>query len=102
MISGLILGLGFWWAVRQPERRTWHDLLSGSYVVNRGSNIARTLAVGALAVFIAGLNCYFAANIANTLARNQLLMREGQTIIQDLTPKEKLPEKIELTAPEEI
>lgn len=28
-----LLGLGFWWAWLNPQRRTWHDLAAGTVVV---------------------------------------------------------------------
>jgi uncharacterized RDD family membrane protein YckC len=33
-LSAIPLGLGFLWAVRNPERRTWHDKLAGTRVVS--------------------------------------------------------------------
>lgn len=32
-ISALALGLGYWWMLWDPERRTWHDMLSDGVVV---------------------------------------------------------------------
>jgi len=34
------LGLAFLWIVVSPERRGWHDLLSGTFVVRAQSNLA--------------------------------------------------------------
>ena len=28
ILSGLVLGLGFFWALWDPERRTWHDMVA--------------------------------------------------------------------------
>jgi uncharacterized RDD family membrane protein YckC len=33
VISALALGAGFWTAYSDPERRTWHDKMMGTYVV---------------------------------------------------------------------
>ena len=33
MISFAVLGLGYWWALLHPKRRTWPDLLSRSHIV---------------------------------------------------------------------
>lgn len=33
IVSALPLGLGFLWSLWDPERRTWHDLLTGTRVV---------------------------------------------------------------------
>jgi len=35
IISMVPLGLGFWWAARNPDRRTWHDRLAGTRVMRR-------------------------------------------------------------------
>ncbi len=32
-VSWSALGLGFWWALGDPERRTWHDRWSGTRVI---------------------------------------------------------------------
>jgi uncharacterized RDD family membrane protein YckC len=32
-ISALPCGLGFWWALFDPEGRTWHDRWSGTYLI---------------------------------------------------------------------
>jgi uncharacterized RDD family membrane protein YckC len=40
-LSALPLGLGLWWVLVDPERRAWHDRLSGTAVV-RVSEFART------------------------------------------------------------
>lgn len=33
IISGLICGLGFWWALWDQQKRTWHDLASETRLV---------------------------------------------------------------------
>ena len=33
LVSWAALGLGFWWALADPERRTWHDRWSGTRIV---------------------------------------------------------------------
>lgn len=33
LLSWAMLGLGFWWALFDPERKTWHDRLSGTELV---------------------------------------------------------------------
>ncbi|HEV2111630.1 MAG TPA: RDD family protein [Gammaproteobacteria bacterium] len=30
LLSWAVLGAGFWWALFDPERKTWHDWLSGT------------------------------------------------------------------------
>ena len=37
MISLGALGLGYWWALFDPERRTWPDLWSGSRILYRAN-----------------------------------------------------------------
>ncbi|AVP98139.1 RDD family protein [Ahniella affigens] len=34
-LSLLLLGSGFWWAINDPHRRTWHDLMSRSFMTYR-------------------------------------------------------------------
>lgn len=34
-ISLLLLGAGFWWAINDAHRRTWHDLMTRSFMVYR-------------------------------------------------------------------
>lgn len=34
-LSALLLGAGFWWAINDAHRRTWHDLMTRSYMVYR-------------------------------------------------------------------
>jgi uncharacterized RDD family membrane protein YckC len=33
IFSALVLGLGFLWILRDPERQAWHDRIAGTYVV---------------------------------------------------------------------
>lgn len=33
LLALLPAGLGFWWALFEPQRRTWHDLAAGTRVV---------------------------------------------------------------------
>ena len=33
IISLAVVGLGFLWMLRDPERQTWHDRVAGTYVV---------------------------------------------------------------------
>lgn len=33
LISGYALFLGYLWALWEPQRRTWHDLIAGTKVV---------------------------------------------------------------------
>ena len=33
IVSWAALGLGFWWALADPERRTWHDRWSGTRII---------------------------------------------------------------------
>ena len=33
LISGVVCGLGFFWALWDPERQTWHDKAANTYVV---------------------------------------------------------------------
>ena len=34
LLSWTALGVGFWWARFDPERKTWHDRLSGTELIN--------------------------------------------------------------------
>ena len=34
MFSVLVLGLGFLWILRDPDRQAWHDRIAGTFVVN--------------------------------------------------------------------
>jgi uncharacterized RDD family membrane protein YckC len=36
LVSLAPLGLGFWWALLDPQKRTWHDRLSGTRIVYAG------------------------------------------------------------------
>jgi len=33
ILSGLALGLGYFWAIWDPETQTWHDKLADTYVI---------------------------------------------------------------------
>ncbi len=33
IFSVVVVGLGFFWALRDPERQSWHDKIAGTYVV---------------------------------------------------------------------
>jgi len=33
IFSVAVLGLGFFWIARDPERQAWHDRIAGTYVV---------------------------------------------------------------------
>jgi len=33
LVSGIACGLGFFWALWDPERQTWHDKVANTYVV---------------------------------------------------------------------
>jgi uncharacterized RDD family membrane protein YckC len=37
LVSLAPLGLGFWWALLDPQKRTWHDRLTGTRVVGADS-----------------------------------------------------------------
>lgn len=36
LISGVVCGLGFFWALWDSERQTWHDKVASTYVVPAG------------------------------------------------------------------
>lgn len=40
-LSVLLLGAGFWWAINDTHRRTWHDLMTRSWMVYRPKARAR-------------------------------------------------------------
>jgi uncharacterized RDD family membrane protein YckC len=33
IFSAIVVGLGFLWILRDPERQAWHDRIAGTYVV---------------------------------------------------------------------
>ncbi len=35
LISWLVFGLGFWWVLFRPDKATWHDLVSRTYLSYR-------------------------------------------------------------------
>lgn len=35
LVSGLVFGLGFWWAIWDKDKQTWHDKLAKTYVVTK-------------------------------------------------------------------
>jgi len=37
IISAIPCGLGYWWALWDPEKQTWHDKIAGTYVVPASS-----------------------------------------------------------------
>lgn len=39
-VSSLVFWLGFFWATKNPERQTWHDMLADSHVVNKNSYLS--------------------------------------------------------------
>ncbi len=39
MVSLLLLGLGYWWAAFDTERRTLHDWIAGTWVVHRTEKV---------------------------------------------------------------
>lgn len=40
VLSAIPLGLGYWWALRDPLRQTWHDKLLRTYVVRDTEELA--------------------------------------------------------------
>ena len=40
IVSFLPVGLGFFWMLVHPEKRTWHDLFSQTYIVQRQKSTA--------------------------------------------------------------
>lgn len=57
LLSGLPLNLGFLWAFFQPEKRSWHDLLAGTIVVEDSPKSPAARTMSALAG--AGFACLF-------------------------------------------
>lgn len=35
LLSAACLGLGFWWSLFDPQKRTWHDMASGTRLLRR-------------------------------------------------------------------
>jgi len=38
IFSVVVVGLGFFWVLRDPERQSWHDKIAGTYVVKVPKN----------------------------------------------------------------
>lgn len=34
-VSGLVLGIGFFWAIWDKDNQTWHDKIAGTVVVRK-------------------------------------------------------------------
>jgi len=39
-ISGVFLGIGYFWAIFDPDGQAWHDKIAGTVVVKKGANAA--------------------------------------------------------------
>lgn len=44
-VAGLLWGFGFFWILKDDKHQGWHDQITGSYVVKKGSNYLTVLAV---------------------------------------------------------
>lgn len=84
LVSDMIFFLGYLWVFKSPEKQAWHDMLADTYVVSRGGNLGRTVAVAIVTLFILCLNSYFLFNAFNTLGKNQLMLRQMQNFFQDV------------------
>lgn len=40
-VSGFLFGLGYLWALWDPNRQTWHDKIANTYVVKKGQRVIR-------------------------------------------------------------
>ena len=77
--SAMVALTGFWWMLINKERRTWHDLLSDTYVVISGK-IGIVLGIVILGVLI-GLNISAGKKVIQNFQRNQATY---QNFVQNL------------------
>ncbi|MBI4091403.1 RDD family protein, partial [candidate division WWE3 bacterium] len=80
MASASLLGLGYYWISRDPNRQGWHDMLSDTYVVRK--NEAGWLAALAVFVVIIVVTLFSIAYFASSVAGNDNLKKELNILIE--------------------
>ena len=85
MVSGLLLGLGFWWILIDKERRVWHDQIADTYVVVRNKWLV-VLGAILLVVFIFAGYMLISASILNFKSNQGVYLTIVSEITTDLKP----------------
>lgn len=81
MVSGAVIGLGFWSVLFEPQHRAWHDLLAQS-VVRRGQN---RLLLGILVIgLLVGVEIFFLVHILQVVLANHSLLSEVSGLFNQL------------------
>lgn len=88
MVSGLFFGLGFWWILKDPERRGWHDQIADSFVVKKHASGIYTGMI-ALVFLLIGVFYFGAAQYQNILAHRGIY----QQIITEINEEFKSDRK---------
>ncbi|MBD3279860.1 MAG: hypothetical protein GF390_04100 [Candidatus Pacebacteria bacterium] len=78
-VSWFFFGLGFWWVIKDKQRRAWHDLLTGSYVKHQHQHQLSTGLVVALVLL--GLNLFGYFLIFKIVTGNQALIGDFQQLL---------------------
>ena len=73
-VSGLFLGMGYFWIFIDEKRRGWHDIVSGSVVLRANSNAVGAGLIAAAILLI--LNILLFKNIAENYFQNRFLYQE--------------------------
>lgn len=91
-LAGSLLGLGFFWIIRDKNKQGWHDQLTDSYVVvKRKSGIGLALLTLLLFLIFDG---YMMVKIVDELQNNQVLKKEIENIkasYEDIERQEVIP-----------
>lgn len=93
MVSGSFLWLGFLWIFVDAQRRAWHDMIAGSYVVQKSAN---GIATGLFAlVFLLGFHGYVWFQIVGLVVRNAPLYQQAvESISKELDASQFLEKQL--------
>lgn len=96
MVSGLVLWTGFWWALRDANRQTWHDMMTGTFVVQKRA----WAAVGAVVLIVVlAINVLLVMTIIEQAKNNIFLYKK---LFDQLTAVSKELDAEQKAAPNEF
>lgn len=88
--SNALLGLGYYWIYKNPQKQAWHDSLAGTYVVKKHNGFFAGLMV--LILFLA-INAGLAYKTFDNFRNNKTLQYDTATLVtqiqQDLNKNAK-------------
>jgi len=73
-VSGLCAGLGFFWILKDPKKKAFHDHFAGTVVVKKSSPLPLFLGL----IFIMVISVIMIINIITTGTRTGLFQKSGQ------------------------